>query len=624
MNKLIALFLSLLTALPVYGAGPVIWSGSGAQNISSGPVFDRNTPYIKQPETNYISNGNGSINTTGWTTSGAITVTRVTSGLPRAVTEGTGLSLAAGSATHYAEFCFSIDASDKNTKMQWTFSQAPASYTSGDFRIEAYSYATAACGSSPTELSLSTDNPSTLHTPLQNFTGSFLPTSFDTTSADFYGIRFVRVAGASTLVISNVIVGPGNIIAVPAIGPWQDYTPTVSPISGYSSGPIGKFRRVGDSVEVYVYWIKNGVAGLGAGTLTVTIPPNMTINTSASASVVGLTTYGYMSIIGATFESFRAAMYASATTVNFGNGAALLVGTSMAASAGTEIRFTVPINEFAGAPNFAGQNDVEYGFNTSGITAAGTSNTTAFGYGPAGAAIGSIASTTPTGASSTSFTVRFLTPIQATDSLSIEINDGFGWIPVSGMFVWNVQGAARYGVRLIAPANSTDVVVSFANGGAGATGGSYAASGEAWSVFSAFRWRVVKSRAGVAQAFGLATATQSGLVQYQEQDLNISSSGDFSAGQPVLRISRVNKLVTLSWENLAHTSGAEPQSATGFIPVAFRPSHEVANLYNFNGSIVRRARITSAGFFILLYRDWAGTGTAQTSSDNGTMSWVLD
>jgi len=555
MNKLIALFLSLLTALPAYGAGPVLWGPAGALNISSGPVYDRNTPYIKQRQTNYISNGNGSINTAGWTTNGAVTVTRVTTALPRAVTEGTGLSLAAGSATHYAEFCFTIDASDKNTKVQWTFSQAPASYTSGDFRIEAYSYATAACGSSPVELSLSTDIPATGHTPLENFTGSFLPTSFDTTSADFYGIRFVRVAGASTLVISNVIVGPGNILAVPAIGPWIAYTPTGSwtAFTTYA----GWYRRVGDTMEVRATAVLAGTPTTAIFTLS--LPSGFTMD-STKISFLSTRALGDGSIYddsgGSGFSRILAQpIFASSTTIEMMAVAATASGSThytvridqatpipFANNDVISVNFAVPIAEWAGAPNFAGQNDVEYGFNTQSTI--NTNDTTSFGYGPQGTVF--LANTT-----ATNYDIRWQTPIQATDTIFVQLSldSGATWFALTSINFMR-QGAASYGVGVVSKNSNTSTFTTEST--ARSTNATYAGAGEPWTswiVGSTIRWRVVKSRAGVAQAFGLATATQSGLIpRYQQGTYTpVFTDGTNGFGNPsaTLNFTRIGNRVTV-------------------------------------------------------------------------------
>jgi hypothetical protein len=91
----------------------------------------------------------------------------------------------------------------------------------------------------------------------------------------------------------------------------------------------------------------------------------------------------------------------------------------------------------------------------------------------------------------------------------------------------------------------------------------------------------------------------------------------------VLRIARVGKIVTLSWENLVHTSLSTGESAAGFIPTEYRPSHSVTACTTL-GAVVRQVTIESDGTFAYSYRDWAGTASSQVNTGTGTISWVID
>jgi hypothetical protein len=170
-----------------------------------------------------------------------------------------------------------------------------------------------------------------------------------------------------------------------------------------------------------------------------------------------------------------------------------------------------------------GAGEVEYAYNTSGITAAGASNTTAFGYGPAGAAVGSINSTTLAN-SATIMRCRFLTPIQPTDKIELEYDryaDG-NWttFEIYGTFTLNT---ALYGVGHITVTGSdTDVDVFFGNAGITSAGATYGSAGNAWAGVGAGRWRVKKSRAGIPVGFQGASSTEMGL----------APSGVFAAGIP--------------------------------------------------------------------------------------------
>jgi hypothetical protein len=58
---------------------------------------------------------------------------------------------------------------------------------------------------------------------------------------------------------------------------------------------------------------------------------------------------------------------------------------------GDRLSFSIefPVAEWAGSPNYAGQNDVEYAYNTA---TGDTDDATSFAYGPSGVAIGAFAS----------------------------------------------------------------------------------------------------------------------------------------------------------------------------------------------------------------------------------------
>jgi hypothetical protein len=165
----------------------------------------------------------------------------------------------------------------------------------------------------------------------------------------------------------------------------------------------------------------------------------------------------------------------------------------------------VPIVGWSSNVTMANRAVEEFAYNTSGITTAGASDITSFGYGLAGAAIGSIASTTVTGNSRTKMRVRFQTPIQATDKITIKFNDGTnaGWLPVSGadnLMSNLIQGAANYGIGW-GQVNSTDIDVFFGNGGRFPSNATYAAAGGAWSGVSANKWIVEKVSGGASVGY---------------------------------------------------------------------------------------------------------------------------
>jgi hypothetical protein len=117
---------------------------------------------------------------------------------------------------------------------------------------------------------------------------------------------------------------------------------------------------------------------------------------------------------------------------------------------------------------------------------------------------------------SRSKTVRFLTPIQPTDLISVEFSpNGTVWMEAGKTLLngsatssnWNDEGGNQWG-HYITAVNSTDVSITFGQFQFKVIGGATTN----WSSSNAY-WRVKKSRAGIPVGFGIASATDYGLVK---------------------------------------------------------------------------------------------------------------
>jgi hypothetical protein len=216
---------------------------------------------------------------------------------------------------------------------------------------------------------------------------------------------------------------------------------------------------------------------------------------------------GYGSFAGATFGPAMDVQAGGSTTFYLRKNASAgnITGADMTAFSQMDFTLALPIAEWAGNGTVnLGAGSVEYAFNTSGITTAGASDTTAFGYGPAGAAIGSIASTTV--GSDTNFQCRFQYPIQNDDLIILETDAGTSgarWVAMDSVLGRFSQSTSRYGCS-VSLTNTTDVTISFGNKGFTASNAIYAGDGSAWSILAAWRWRVRKAKAGAAVGFGMA------------------------------------------------------------------------------------------------------------------------
>lgn len=600
--------------LRVYEAS--VWKdvGSGGSGSGSG-------------EKNYITNSSAFVNITGWVSSGAgLTVTRTTtaSDLPREFTTGTGIKIVApvGNPTGvHGYFDFTLDDIDLNKKLKIKWDQKQfGAYVASDFEV--YIAAQSARGT-------------ILHTPdvtlVPAVDGTFA-ISFDTASTTTLSLVIRATTDMATdagLVISDVVVGPGTIIAAAPIGTTKSYTPT---ISGFGTATSVSFEYAQTSDRISL----KGVFTTGTPTA---VTANITLPNSYTSTRLRIVGRWYRDVTGgATRKAGTIFTAAGSNVLRFANDDYTasptpfdsgLLGSDVA---GASNRLVIDCNDLvidqlAGAPNYAGQNDVEYAYNTAGTTAAGSIGAVgSTAYGPAGVAIGNIDSTSAS--NDTSFYVRFQTAIQATDEIEAEINNPATsqWVSSSLYFARIEQSTSRYGIRLDpSTVAATDVLIRFGNKGAYSNNATYAGNGETWTSTSTFKWRVRKSRSGAAVGFGIAREGQSGLISfYKEQDLDISNLGSFNISQPVLRIVRSGKIVTLTWPLLAHTSISNAVSSATFIPADYRPAHEACSTYRASSSLVRMSTISTGGQMNFEYFNWAGTPTADTSTGFGSMSWVVD
>lgn len=111
--------------------------------------------------------------------------------------------------------------------------------------------------------------------------------------------------------------------------------------------------------------------------------------------------------------------------------------------------------------------------------------------------------------------VRFSDVNLDTDMFMLEILQGGLWLPASArLFAYAREIGTNYGPLFTAvSAGSTDLDVTFLEGGYAATGATLGANGTAWSSLNAnYNWRVKRERyTVVAYGAGLATSVKSGL-----------------------------------------------------------------------------------------------------------------
>ena len=507
-----------------------------------------------------VGTGSGELNlvespsdSNNWTATGAgwvsaLSTTATAGDLPLGGIVDTAIKItsdfsAAAETAEYVSYAFTTPAS-LVTKLKVEFWMRPgANFVTSEWTVSVYQ--------STTRQALSTD--ASAITVLPNVAGKFT-TTFDCAASTAYTLRFARTvnaaANAGVLNLAGVVIGPGIQPQGAAVAAALAFTPTGT--WSTNTTYTGLYSREGEYANIE--WLVTLAGAPTSAALRVNLPTGLTINTAKlvdSSSIAKLDGDGEVLdtgvaryIISSHYSSTSAVeLRYHAVTTHSGTAPVLLNSqvtdtTPFTMGSGDKViaRVRVPISEWAGSGTInIAQNDVEYASNTSGITTAGASDTTAFGYGPAGAAIGSIASSTAT-ASFTTLRTRFSTPIQSTDKIDLEISSDSGvtWQIAEARGIGKaVQGTARYGVGINA-VSATDVDVAFGNAGGTTANTTYALVGTSWASFTTNRWRVKKSSGGQAVGFGAATATSAGLVSTTAQTLagakTFSSISTHSAG----------------------------------------------------------------------------------------------
>lgn len=469
------------------------------------PVITLTSLSTQQGEINLVTNPIAQTDVSNWTTSSA-TLTRSTTGVLSPVI-ATGFTASSTTST--------------TSYVQTSLLTVPATLRNRKLKVQLYIQ----CADTATwKVDVLKSDGSTRHTLSTDVSGvSALPaltgtytTTFDMDTGSGIYVRLTRYAGSgtSTLSFTNLIVGPGIQPQGAVAQEWQSYTPTFEGL-GTVTNASGRYRRVGDSIQVEFV----ATSGVNTAVLLNTILP-ISLNWD-STKLFNNANVGKFNTNQTPFSGGILAYTSQGTTkVSLvADNASILagsVGTAWANSTTFSGTFTIPIAEWTGSGTVQlAQNDVEYAWNSDPGTTAGTtySNSTYYGYGPNGTSIPAIASTTTTGESKTVYTVVFQTPVQATDQVVIELNDGNGWFNAAQRFPPFTNNAASYGVLLIA-INSTTYRVAFGNAGYGTSGATtYGAAGGAWSGVTSWRWRVRKSSAGAAVGFGVVQpGVSSGLV----------------------------------------------------------------------------------------------------------------
>lgn len=585
---IIALILAFLTgAQPVFADGPVIWSGKRAKVLTpKGLVTSSGQPLDYQGARNYVANPSATLNTTGWTCTGTMTVSRVTAGLPRATTTGTGLSFASGSADDYCQTCFDLDAADTSKLVGFGWAQAPSSYTDGDIKAEAYSFTAADCGGTATALQIN-EGGSNAYYSIPNATTTIGPLTFSTTTATHYGVRYTRVTGSSTLVASDVTVTPDKSTVVgAAVTDRVSFTTTcydgASTQLTITQG-TGYYSRIGDKLEGEID-IRPGTQS-GTGVFNCTLPSGLTIDsTKTTTSGNGNSNWGAWSAFVSSSQQTNQGMLTNSSTLanrivfaETSDKTSSAIMLTPANVSGLELKihiFAIPIAEWAGGTVNLGQNQVEYACNSSTSDAP---DTTSFVHGMAPCAVPGDLTAARTKR------IRWTVAPKAGDVQQCWLDaDGDGhWVPALGGGA--TTGAATIGEFSVANDTGfgqlqnvsgavTDQDVVFRHYRVGTSG---------WSGVSGAKWICTKARPGVAVGFALATSTSPGLVKSNTLTKGIvesDSSGVLSSNNVWVASMQVESDGSSSTTYGGASAWSASKTGTGTYTVAFNSFWSAAPL----------------------------------------------
>jgi len=603
-----------------------------------------------QGELNLVTNPTATTDTTGWAAGAGATLGRGTGGGPLNPTVSTYFTTinTAGSesSTSGAYDVLTLPSGMQNRKLKVEFYfTSPAADT---FKVSVYK------GS--TRVPLSTDSAGSTSLP-QSTTGKFTA-YFDTDSSGTWTVSVTRTAGtgSTALQFTNVVVGPGIQPQGAVVGPETVYPLTVG---GSASAPTlgtntsqAVYERIGDIMHIR-YSLNQTTSGTaGSGTYLFSLPSGLTIDPSRLTATyqgsVGLGAVGTAAFTDGTknYTGYAAVYNSTNLYLVVGNEVSTpsAMGSTTYSLAGATYRLSfearVPIAEWAGSGTVQlAQNDVEYASNGNATNT--SSDTATFVYGPAGSLV-------PNGATGTTYTrgVKFQTPVQASDRLFLEVNDGNGWSPIeTRLGAFSTQNATSYGARLLpVSGDTTRYNVVFSSGGYESSGGSFGVNGAAWSGISSFLWRVRKSSAGAAVGFGLADTQSAGLVNPYTTGSGVVYSGTYTptltvvtgsaSGTPqVAQYVRVGRVVTVSGviTGLSYTALSNVEF---YITVPIARSANFANISNAGGALVwarggvtvgsvvfqMHAKTTTANAITCFATAPSGTGAADVATYTFTYS----
>jgi hypothetical protein len=316
----------------------------------------------------------------------------------------------------------------------------------------------------------------------------------------------VRILGTAAIDAGGLFVDQvyiGQAVSVTSGGittDWTSYTPTFANTTlGSGSTVAGRWRRVGTNVEIQAF-VQLGTGGLLTGNIGIGLPAGISVDTTKLADLSNSPLGSAYSIDSSASQYFTGlvrwsnvrtqleVIFAATTNVAWN----ATVPFTWAASDTFTTIVSVPITGWQ--PTDIATPEVSltrYFYNTGSTATAGGSNAAGLTVeGPTGASVLSIDSVSD---NITTFNITVPTFDSNRQKITLELNDGNGWTD-SNLRSFNGirQGAAFYGVSN-AWSSATNVQIFFGNRGARASNTTYGSSGDPWSNYTTWKWRLALS-----------------------------------------------------------------------------------------------------------------------------------
>jgi len=465
---------------------------------------------------NYIENSDAEANVDGWVTyadaagaepvdgtggSATTTWTRSTSSPLRGTASFLLTKDAANRQGEGASYDLVLDSADLNKTMQISFDvdATSANFVAGDIGV----YVVRDTGGTPALV-----YPASINIAKAKYT---FQTTFVATSDDDYRLIFHVAstnATAYTVKFDNVSVGPVVAALGVPVSDWIAFTPAITDVPGAESG---SYKRIGDTC-----FIQGRVDVSGAVTGVIhfeeALPVGLTENKAnmLSGEVVG----SCFALDTGTTRHIGVIQYDGTNFVGISQSGTNWSATVPHTWANTDVlgyEFRLPIAEWADSSVHLSQATPEYVSNSS-VT--NTDDTTSFVYGPAGSLVPTITAVSGTTAPAKK-RVRFLTPIQTTDQIVIQVKPEGGLSPWqnvenSEFYRLSHQNNTRYGISWDkVTGSSTDIEISFHKGGSNSRGNTtFASAGTNHPNQASDLWRAVKIPGSVQVASPVTTKYQ--------------------------------------------------------------------------------------------------------------------